>query len=339
MTRTAPTAPPGNADRALHLDLYRMMARIRAFEETALYESGRGNLYGALHVCIGQEAIPAGVSPLLRPGDFVTSTHRGHGHALAKGANPERMMAELFGRADGICRGKGGSQHIADFSVGMLGANGIVGAGFGIGAGAALRIRQSGRDDVSVIFFGDGAVARGTLHEVVNICVLWKLPVLFLCEHNEYAQWVPAAENFCVENIADFMAGYGLPSRQIDGTDVLAVHDCAAGMIADMRAGGGPAFIEARAHRFHGHTSTDVQVYRTRARIAELRETADPLQLFRAASAAAGVLTEADTAPMDEAATAEMRAAAAAALAGPWPEPAEAMEDVLAPAAEEPRHG
>jgi pyruvate dehydrogenase E1 component alpha subunit len=319
-----------NADRDHHYALYRTMARIRAFEEAALYESSRGNLYGALHVCIGQEAIPAGIGRHLGPADYVTSTHRGHGHALCKGADPYTMMAELFGRADGICRGKGGSQHIADFSTGMLGANGIVGAGFGIGAGAALRAKQAGSNAVSVVFFGDGAVARGTLHEVMNICVLWKLPVLFVCEHNEYAQWVPAAENFCIESIASYAAVFGMPSRQIDGTDVLAVSACADEMIATVRGGGGPAFIEARAHRFYGHTSTDAQVYRTRERIAELRRTRDPLQLFRAATGAAGVLDAADMDALDAAAQAEMRAAAERALAGAWPEPDEAWQDITA---------
>jgi pyruvate dehydrogenase E1 component alpha subunit len=336
---TAPareTSGRDNAARALHLDLYRMMTRIRAFEEAALYESGRGNVYGPLHACIGQEAIPAGLAPLLRPTDYVTSTHRGHGHALAKGADPQGMMAELFGRAEGICRGKGGSQHIADFSVGMLGANGIVGAGYGIAAGAALRIKQAGRDDVSVVFFGDGAMARGTLHEVANICVLWKLPVLFLCEHNGFAQWVPSSENLCTDALAGLMAGYGMPARQVDGTDALAVHGCAAEFLSDMRAGGGPAFIDARANRFHGHNSMDAQVYRGRDEVTRLRAEADPLALFRTATAAAGVLTAADLDPLDTAAETEMRAAAEAALAGPWPAPDEAWEDILA---EVPAHG
>ncbi len=319
-----------NTERDHHYALYQSMTRIRAFEDAALYESSRGNLYGALHVCIGQEAIPAGIGRHLGAADYVTSTHRGHGHAICKGADPKGMMAELFGRADGICRGKGGSQHIADFSIGMLGANGIVGAGFGIGAGAALRAKRAGNGAVSVVFFGDGAVARGTLHEVMNICVLWKLPVLFVCEHNEYAQWIAAAENFCVDSIASYAAVYGMPARQIDGTDALTVAACAEEMIAPMRAGSGPAFIEARAHRFYGHTSTDVQVYRTRERIAELRRTRDPLQLFRAATHAAGVLSSADMDALDEAAEAEMRAAADQALAGAWPEPGDAWQDITA---------
>jgi TPP-dependent pyruvate/acetoin dehydrogenase alpha subunit len=284
------------------LRFYADMLRIRRFEETAIYHSTTGDLYGALHVCIGEEATPVGVCSALRTDDFIVSTHRGHGHCLAKGARMDRMFAELFGRADGYCAGKGGSQHIADFSVGMLGANGIVGSSFGIAAGAALMAKRRGSDQVAVAFFGDGASSRGTFHEVMNMAALWKLPVIFLCEHNEYAQWVPAKENIAAEDIAAFAAPYGE----------------------------GPTLIECKTQRYSGHTTSDMQVYRTREHIQALRERTDPIERFRRELGAAGLLDAARADAIAAEVEAEIKAAVAFALASPFPTEDRLMTDVTA---------
>lgn len=312
------------------LRLYADMLRIRRFEETAIYHSTTGDLYGALHVCIGEEAVPVGVCSALRRDDYIVSTHRGHGHCLAKGAGMDRMFAELFGRADGYCAGKGGSQHIADFSVGMLGANGIVGSSFGIAAGAALMAKRRGTDQVAVAFFGDGASSRGTFHEVMNMAALWKLPVIFLCEHNEYAQWVPARENIAAEDISAFAAPFGIPGSTIDGNDVRAVHFASAEAVARARRGDGPSLIECKTQRYYGHTTSDMQVYRTREDIQALRARTDPLERFRRELAAAGVLGADRAREMDEAVEAEVAAAVAFALASPFPSADRLMADVTA---------
>ena len=235
--------------------LYRDMWRIRRFEETALYHSTQGDVYGALHLYIGEEATAVGVCSVLRRDDYVASTHRGHGHCIAKGAQMDRMMAELFGRATGSCKGKGGSMHITDFSCGMLGANGIVGASLGLAAGAALmgQVRQSGQ--IAVAFFGDGAATRGTFHEALNLSSLWKLPVLFVCENNGYAQWMSQKENLAAEHVVDMARSYNMPGVAVDGNDVLAVHAAAAAAAARARAGLGPTLLECKTYRIYGHSA------------------------------------------------------------------------------------
>jgi TPP-dependent pyruvate/acetoin dehydrogenase alpha subunit len=312
------------------LRFYADMLRVRRFEETAIYHSTTGDLYGALHVCIGEEATSVGVCSALRKDDFIVSTHRGHGHCLAKGARMDRMFAELFGRADGYCAGKGGSQHIADFSVGMLGANGIVGSSFGIAAGAALMAKRKGTDQVAVAFFGDGASSRGTFHEVMNMAALWKLPVIFLCEHNEYAQWVPARENIAAENISAFAAAYGMPGVTLDGNDVRAVHLATRDAVERARAGGGPTLIECKTQRYFGHTTSDMQVYRTREHIQALRERTDPLERFRRELTTAGLLDGARADAIAAEVEAEIKDAVAFALASPFPADDQLMRDVTA---------
>src|SRR5881396_3539226 len=219
------------------LDLYRTMVRIRAFEETALEAHRAGEIPGPLHGSIGQEAVAAGVCTNLRRDDRITSNHRGHGHAIAKGADPVRMMAELYGRATGYCKGKGGSMHIADFAVGMLGANGIVAGGFGLatGAGWAAQLRKSGQ--AAVCFFGDGAANRGPFHENINIAAVWKLPVVYVCENNQFAQWTPQKDVTLVTDIANMAPAYGIPGVQVDGMDALAVYEAAGEAIARARRG------------------------------------------------------------------------------------------------------
>jgi TPP-dependent pyruvate/acetoin dehydrogenase alpha subunit len=313
------------------LELYRTMRRIRRFEEIALYQSTQGKIYGALHLYIGGEAVAAGVCAALERDDYVASTHRGHGHCLAKGARPDRMMAELFGRATGYCEGKGGSMHIADFSCGMLGANGIVGASLGLAAGAALHARIAGKNRVAVAFFGDGAVARGTFHEVLNLAGLWKIPVVFVCENNGYAQWVSIKENLAQTDVAAFAANYAMPGIAIDGTDARAVAMAAGEAVARARAGEGPSLIEARMHRFYGHSLGDMETYRTRDEVADLRRRFDPLARLRREFETAGLFAAAEIDAVDATIEREILDAVAFAEASPFPEAA-ALYDHVPPA-------
>lgn len=327
----APPSPRGNdlPPEAL-VALWRQMKRIRRFEETAIYHSSTGDLPGALHVCIGQEAVPVGVCAALRADDTLASTHRGHGHALAKGAPMRRMFAELFGRVDGVCAGKGGSQHVADLSVGMLGANGIVGASFGLAAGAALMAKRRGSGAVSVAFFGDGAASRGTLHEVLNIAALWRLPLVFLCEHNGYAQWVAARDNLAMDRVSALAAPFGIPGETVDGNDPRAVFRATEAAVARARAGHGPSLIECRTQRYTGHTTSDMQVYRTREQVAELRRTTDPVLHFGAELERAGLLPPDARAAIEAAIEAEISDAVAFALASPHPGHDALLTDVTA---------
>jgi TPP-dependent pyruvate/acetoin dehydrogenase alpha subunit len=325
-----PTPRTNDLPAATLLGFWRQMLRIRRFEETAIYHSTTGDLPGALHVCIGQEAVPVGVCAALRPEDTLASTHRGHGHALAKGASMRRMFAELFGRADGVCGGKGGSQHVAELSVGMLGANGIVGASFGIAAGAALMAKRRGSGAVSVAFFGDGAASRGTLHEVLNIAALWRLPLVLVCEHNGYAQWVAARDNLAAERVATLAAPFGIPGETVDGNDPRAVFRAAEAAVARARSGQGPSLIECRTQRYHGHTTSDMQVYRTRDEIAALRARTDPLLHFSAELERAGLLTADARAAIAAEIEAEIADAVAFALASPYPASEALLADVTA---------
>jgi pyruvate dehydrogenase E1 component alpha subunit len=317
-------------DLDLMLRFYTRMQRIRRFEETALYHSTIGHVYGPLHLYIGQEASGVGICAALEDRDCIASTHRGHGHSIAKGTPLAPMFAELFGRATGLCHGKGGSQHVADFSRGVLGANGIVGSSFGLAAGAALRGKLRGNGAVAVAFFGDGAASRGTLHEVLNIAALWGLPLIFACEHNEYAQWVPAAENIACARIAALAEPFGIPNATIDGNDVAVVHQHAAEAVARARAGGGPTFLETRTQRYYGHTTGDMQVYRTREQIAELRARTDPLPRLRGTLQADYDVSDAALAAIDDSIEHEIQAAIDEALAGPAPNEADLFTDVWA---------
>src|SRR5215470_13225426 len=220
--------------------MLRSMVLIREFDELAIQLRVAGKIYGAVHPYVGQEAVAVGVCANLTPKDRVTSTHRGHGHCIAKGADIRRMMAELFGRVDGYCKGKGGSMHIADFAVGMLGANGIVGGGLPIACGAALACQLEDKGDVAVCFFGDGAAAEGEFHEALNIAAAWRLPIVFVCENNQYAANNAVAVQHPAIDIASHAAGYGMPGVIADGNDVLAVREAAGHAVARARGGDGP---------------------------------------------------------------------------------------------------
>lgn len=307
---------------------WRDMHRIRAFEQAAVYQSSLGKIYGALHSCEGQESCAVGICAALGAEDYVASTHRGHGHSLAKGARMDRMMAELFGRETGYCKGKGGSLHITDLSVGMLGANGIVGAGYAIAAGAALHAKIAKTGQVAVVFFGDGATTRGTFHEVMNMASLWKLPLILACENNEYAQYVHWSETTSYDNIASLAANYKMEGVRVDGNDIRSVYRVAATAVERARAGHGPTLIELRTQRFQGHSSGDPQVYRTKAMVEELRRTRDPIATLEAELKAAGLLDDRDA--QLAAVAAEVEQAIKFAEASAYPPVAEVALDVYA---------
>jgi TPP-dependent pyruvate/acetoin dehydrogenase alpha subunit len=326
--------PPDSATRAndlpgeLLVKFWRDMVRIRAFEQAAVYQSSLGKIYGALHSYEGQESCAVGICAALTPEDYVSSTHRGHGHSLAKGARMDRMMAELFGRVDGSCRGKGGSLHIADVGVGMLGANGIVGAGYAIGAGAALHAKIAKNGRVSVVFFGDGATTRGTFHEVMNMASLWRLPLILVCENNEYAQYMHWSETMVFDDIASLAAGYKMPGVRVDGNDIRMVYAVALQAVQRARSGAGPTLIELRTQRFHGHSSGDPQVYRSKSQIEELKRTRDPIAALEAELVHAGLLHGRDA--QMAAVEAEVAEAIRFAEGSPYPPAAEFAQHVYA---------
>jgi TPP-dependent pyruvate/acetoin dehydrogenase alpha subunit len=263
------------------LEALKRMCLIRQFETRAVQLFTAGEIKGSVHSSVGQEAVAVGVCSTLGGEDYISSTHRGHGHALAKGASPERMLAELMGRETGYCRGKGGSMHVTDIAIGMLGANGIVGAGVSIALGAAYgsQVRDDGR--IAVSFFGDGALAEGGLWEGVNLAALWKLPVIFVAENNQYAVSLRVAEGFSAARITDVPAAFGIPSESVDGMDLVAVRTAAAKAVARARSGNGPSFIECTTYRFTGHSRGDPSsgTYRTREELQQWMAR-DPLPAF-----------------------------------------------------------
>lgn len=259
--------------------LYRTQLRIRRFEETVSKLFAAGRLPGFVHLSLGQEAVAAGACAALHPEDVIASTHRGHGHCLAKGGDPRRMLAELFGRRDGYCAGLGGSMHIADLDLGILGANGIVGAGILIATGAAYSFQVQHVGRVAVAFFGDGAINEGSFHEGLNLAALWRLPAVYVCEHNGFAELTPESLHAAGPGLAARGAAYGIETEEVDGTDALAVHDAVAAAAARCRAGAGPALLLARTNRWHGHFEGDPQRYRAREEL-EAARAQDPVALL-----------------------------------------------------------
>ena len=310
------------------LDMYECMWRIRLFEEQAEYQSSQGNVLGALHTYIGEEAVGVGVCSHLAATDYITSTHRGHGHCISKGADIRKMMAELFGKATGYCKGKGGSMHIADFAVGMLGANGIVAGGFGLATGAGLAAQVRGSGQAAVCFFGDGAANRGPFHENINIGAVWRLPVVYVCENNQYAQWTAQKDVTLVTDIASMASAYGIPGVQVDGMDVMAVYEAAGEAIDRARRGEGPTLVECKTYRFHGHNFGDPQQYRSREEIAEWSEQRDPIQRFAGHLKEEGILTEAQDTAIQERVAAAIKEAVRFAEQSPFPTEEELYKDV-----------
>lgn len=323
-----PPARPNDLPAGQLVGFWRDMMRIRAFEQAATYQSSIGRVYGALHSYEGQESCAVGVCSALSAGDYVASTHRGHGHTLAIGARMDRMMAELFGREDGYCRGKGGSLHITDLEAGMLGANGIVGAGYAIAAGAALNAKVSRNGRVSVVFFGDGAITRGTFHEVMNMASLWKLPLVLVCENNGYAQYMHWSQTMVFDDIASLARNYRMPSAKIDGNDIRAVHFTASDAVERARRGEGPTLIELTTQRFQGHSSGDPQVYRSRDEVARLKRERDPIARLENELEAAGLFAQRERLMAEV--EAEVAAAVAFAEASPYPDPSEVTAHVYA---------
>ncbi len=319
---------PVDPTPAQRVVFWRDMVRIRSFERAALYQSSIGKVYGALHSYEGQESCAVGICAALKKGDYAASTHRGHGHCLAVGARMDRMMAELFGRIDGYCKGKGGSLHIADLGAGMLGANGIVGAGYAIAAGAALNAKVSKNGRVAVVFFGDGAITRGTFHEVMNMASLWKLPLLLVCENNGLAQYVPTSETMVFSSVSELALNYKMPGVQVDGNDIDAVYGVACEAVGRARSGNGPTLLELKTQRFHGHSSGDPQVYRTKDQIEVLRQTRDPIARLETELIAEGHLG--NRATLLEEIDREVAQAVAFAEASPYPADEELSKDVYA---------
>ncbi len=279
-------------DMELLAGFYRTMITIRQFEQIVEKYFLDGEIPGFVHLYIGEEAVAAGVMANLRVSDYIQSTHRGHGHAIAKGAGLKGMMAEIFGKSTGSCKGKGGSMHIADFSVGMLGANGVVGGGFTIATGAALAQKMQGTDGVSVVFFGDGASNRGTFHEAANMAAAWKLPVIFVCENNKWASTTPYRSMTSVDDIADRAAGYGMPGVIVDGNDVLAVYEAARKLVSRARKGEGPALLECKTYRIKGHFVGDPEKYRTKDEVRRVFDETDPIPRFEREAQKLGMTEE-----------------------------------------------
>lgn len=315
------------------LALLRQMILIREFEELALKLCHAGKIYGTMHPYIGQEAVAVGVCASLTNFDRVTSTHRGHGHCIAKGAKVDRMMAELMARVDGYCKGRGGSMHIADFGVGMLGANGIVAAGMPIAAGAALAAQIEGKGNVAVAFFGDGSAAEGEFHESLNIASVWRLPIVFVCESNQYA----ANNETCVQHrlvdISAHAASYGMPGIMVDGNDVMAVYQGACEAIGRARVGEGPSLVECKTYRLRMHYTHRVAPPEDRPpeEIAGW-EQRDPIARFEADLLARQAITPADVAKVKTQVNEELRAAVAFAETSPFPDPKTLFDDMYATA-------
>lgn len=262
------------------LNIYERMRMIRTFEDKAAALFAEGKLPGFVHLYAGEEAIAVGVCSHLTDADHITSTHRGHGHCIAKGVDVNEMMAELYGKATGSCKGKGGSMHIADVDKGMLGANGIVGGGGPLACGAGLSAKVRGTDDVTICFFGDGASEQGTMHEAMNLAKIWKLPVVFVCENNGFAESTPVTYHASVKDIADRATAYSMPGFTVDGTDLFAVYEAADEAIKHARKGEGPSLIECKGFRYYGHFEGDATAYYTPEMRADQKER-DPIIKFR----------------------------------------------------------
>jgi pyruvate dehydrogenase E1 component alpha subunit len=309
-----------------YLRMYRQMVRIRTFEDNAnqLYLSAK--MPGLTHMYSGEEAVAVGICEALTDDDRITSTHRGHGHCVAKGAEFREMFCELLGKAEGYCRGKGGSMHIADQSHGNLGANAIVGGSMGIATGSALRAKLQGSDDVTVCFFGDGATAQGLWYEVMNMAALWKLPVIYACENNGYSEYTKT-EEIAAGSIMARAEAFGIESHQVDGQDVMAVNDLTRKLVERARKGEGPFFIELMTYRYHGHHVGDInrEYYRSKDEEKDWKENKDPIIRFRAWLVSEGIATEEEIEAMNAEIGKDAADAVAYAEKAPYP-PAEEVD-------------
>lgn len=310
------------------LHAYRVMRTIRAFEERLHVEFATGEIPGFVHLYAGEEASAAGVMAHLDDEDCIASTHRGHGHCIAKGVDVYGMMAEIYGKKTGVCHGKGGSMHIADLSKGMLGANGIVGAGAPLAAGAALAAKLKGNRAVAVAFFGDGGSNEGAVFEAMNLASIWNLPCIFVAENNGYAEATASNWSVACDHIADRAAGFGMPGVTVDGFDFFAVHEAAGAAIERARAGEGPSLIEVKLTRYYGHFEGDAQTYRAPDEVKHYRETRDCLMQFRERTTRAGLLQASALDAIDAEVEACIEEAVVRAKADPKPSPADLLSDV-----------
>ena len=317
-------------------DMYVKMRRIRDFESTAAKLFAEGKIPGFVHLYLGEEAIAPAVCECLRDDDFITSTHRGHGHIIAKGGDLNLMMAELFGRETGYCKGKGGSMHIADRDKGILGANGIVGAGHCIACGAGLSAKLRGTDQVCVCFFGDGSTNQGTFHESLNMASIWKLPIIFVCENNHYGISMSQDRHQAIKDVADRGAAYNIPGIAVDGNDPMAVYEAAEEAVARARAGKGPTLLECKTYRQHGHFEGDPAIYKPKEEQAAWMEK-DPMPRFAKFLVDNGVCTEEEVKAMDDQVAKEIEDSIAFADAQPIPSLESAVVDVYSDIVEEVR--
>jgi pyruvate dehydrogenase E1 component alpha subunit len=305
------------------------MYTIRAFEETAEQLYALGKVHGTMHLSIGMEASAVGAIAALRSDDYILSTHRGHGHCIAKGADLERMMAEFMGKETGYCRGRGGSMHIADVEGGNLGANGVVGGGLATAMGVGLGLKMQGSDRICLCFFGDGAANLGPFHESLNMAAIWSLPVVYVCENNQYAMSFSVKRAFAIDRISDRAAAYGMPGTTVDGNDLLAVYEAVCEAAEHARRGDGPSLIENVTYRWRGHSKSDANRYRTQEEIDAWKEKC-PIARFRELLIAQDELTEAEADEIERRARADVDAAVAFAEASPEPDLSTIEEGVYA---------
>jgi len=318
------------------LHFYRKMVEIRKFETKVVELFADGMIPGFVHSYIGEEAVAVGACSNLNDDDYITSTHRGHGHLIAKGGHMDKMMAELFGKETGYCKGKGGSMHIADVDLGILGANGIVGGGFPIAAGAGLSAKMRGTNQVAVCFFGDGASNQTTFHEGINLASIWDLPVVFVCENNMYGISLSQKEHQHIKDISDRATAYGIPGVTVDGNDVIAVYEAVKEAVKRARQGEGPTLIECKTYRHRGHFEGDPTVYRSEEEVEQWKKK-DPIKRFRKKLLELGTVTEDELNSIDEEVDKMVEEAVEYAKKGKFPEPEKAVEDVYTDIVEEVR--
>ena len=331
LTSNADAAPTVSSPKEKWLRAYRQMVRIRLFEEQVNELYTRALMPGLAHLYSGEEAVAVGICEALRIDDYITSTHRGHGHCLAKGASPDRMFAELLGKEAGYCRGKGGSMHIADPATGNLGANAIVGGSVGIATGAAFASKRLGNGRVAVCFFGEGALGQGSLYEVMNLSQLWKLPVIYVCENNLYNEYTHYSET-TAGTILGRAAAFGVESTVVDGQDVRAVNAVAERLVKRARAGEGPAFLQADTYRYSGHHVGDInrEYYRSKSEEQHWKTERDPISLHGKWLVAEGLAEAAELERVSASARAEMESAVKFAIDAPYPSVDQVSEDVYA---------
>ena len=323
---------PGELSSERLMEMLRRMLRIRHFEERVVQLVDKGEVLGFVHPYVGEEAVAVGVCAALRDDDYMVGNHRSHGHPIAKGADLRRAMAEILGKATGYCKGKGGSMHLADFSVGILGESGIVGSSLPVGVGAALASKLRKEDRVSVCFFGDGASNQGTFHESINLASAWKLPAIFVCENNQYAQTTSYRDVMAVENISDRAIAYNIPGVTVDGQDVLAVYEAAAAAVARARAGQGPTLLEAKTYRYYEHSVAQARIirrpYRSQEEVDFWKQNRDPIKNFVAYLLSNKLASQKEIDSVEKAVIAEVEEADRFAHESPYPAPEALFEDM-----------